>query len=89
MKNWQKCFIKAFLPSEKSVELSVDFVCYRGKVFRTMFKIEVVGFYDKYFAFVVRDPLLVSVVQIAQIIDTDTFFVVPSSHLNLRYEGRD
>ena len=54
-----------------------------------MFVIEVVGFDDEDLAFVVGDPLLVAVVEVAEVLDADALFVVASALLDLRHEGRD
>ena len=48
-----------------------------------MFVVEGVSFDDEHLALVVRNPSLVSVVQIAEVLDADSFFVFTSALLDL------
>ena len=54
-----------------------------------MFVVEVVGFDYEHLSFVVCDPLLVAVIEVAEVLDADALFIVASTLLDLRYEGRD
>ena len=74
---------------EQTVELGVDLVCDGSEVFGAVFVVEVVGFDDEDLAFVVGDPLLVAVVEVAEVLDADALFIVASALLDLRHEGRD
>lgn len=74
---------------EEAVELGVDFVGDCGEVFWAVFVVEVVGFDDEDFAFVVGDPLLVAVVEVAEVLDADAFLVLTAALLNLRYQSWD
>ena len=74
---------------EKSIKLGVDLVGDGSEVFRTMLVVEVVCFDDEHFALVVGDPLLVAVVEVAEVLDADALLVFTSSLLNLCHEGWD
>ena len=74
---------------EQTVELGVDLVGDGGEVFRTVLVVEVVCFYDEDFAFVVGDPLLVAVVEVAEVFDADAFLVLTAALLDLCHQGRD
>ena len=69
--------------------MGVDLVGDGGEVFGAVFVVEVVGFDDEDLAFVVGDPLLVAVVEVAEVLDADALFIVASALLDLRHEGRD
>ena len=74
---------------EQTVELGVDLVGDGGEVFGTVLVVEVVGFDDEDFAFVVGDPLLVAVVEVAEVLDADAFLVLAAALLDLCHQGRD
>lgn len=54
-----------------------------------MFVVEVICFDYEHLSFVVGDPLLVAVVEVAEVLDADALFIVASALLDLRHEGRD
>jgi hypothetical protein len=49
-----------------------------------MFIVKIISLNDKDLALVISNPLLVSVIQVAQILDADALFVVTSTFLDLR-----
>ena len=75
--------------SEQSVELGVDLVCDVCEIFWTVFIVQVIGLDHQNFSLIISNPLLVSVIQVAEILDTDALLVVSASLLNLRNQGRD
>ena len=54
-----------------------------------MLEIKIVSLDYEDLALVVRNPLLVSVVKIAEVFDADALFVIPSTFLDLGNQGRD
>ena len=69
---------------EQSVKLGVDLVGDGGEVFGAVFVVEAVGFDDEDLALVVGDPLLVAVVEVAEVLDADALIKVASALLDLR-----
>jgi hypothetical protein len=63
--------------------LCVDLVCDLCKILRTVLEVHVVGFDYKDLAFIIGNPFLVSVVQIAEVFDADALFIVSSALLDL------
>jgi hypothetical protein len=75
------CVAAGFL--EQAEKLSVDLVGDEGEILRTMLVIQVISLYDEDLAFIIRDPFLVAVIKIAQILDADALLVVAATFLNL------
>ena len=75
--------------SEQTVQLCVNLVCDMGEVLRAVFVIKIFCLNDEDFAFIVGDPLLVTVVKIAEILDADAFFIFASAFLDLSHQSRD
>ena len=78
---WDKKSLRYVL--EETVKLGVNLVGYHGKVFRTVLVVQIVGLDDKDLSLIVLDPLLVSFIQVAEVLDADALLIVPSSFLNL------
>ena len=62
--------------------MCVNLVCDMGEVLRAVFVIKIISFNDEDFALIVCDPLLVTVIEVTEILDADAFFIFASALLN-------
>ena len=69
--------------SEEAVKLGVYLVSDEREVLRTMLVVQVVGFYDQDLSIVLLYPLLISLIQIAQVLNAYAFLVLSATFLNL------